>query len=86
MIVYAVFFIWYLIYFLSIKNCDLDEMSSFEKIIQKISINFFDFALFRIIPIYAFDLFSREIMKLCAKEVLGSYIDYITLFLALFFL
>ena len=86
MIVYAVFFIWYLIYFLSIKNCDLDEISSFEKIIQKISINFFDFVLFRIIPIYAFDLFSREIMKLCAKVVLGSYIDYITLFLALFFL
>ena len=86
MIVYAVFFIWYLIYFLSITNCDLDEISPLEKIIQKISINCFDFVLFRIIPIYAFDLFSREIMKLCAKEVLGSYIDYITLFLALFFL
>ena len=86
MIIYAVFFIWYLIYFLSIKNCDLDAISSFEKIIQKISINCFDFILFRIIPIYAFDLFSREIMKLCAKEVLGSYIDYITLFLALSFL
>ena len=86
MIVYAVFFIWYLIYFLSITNCDLDEISPLEKIIQKISINCFDFVLFRIIPIYAFDLFSREIMKLCAKEVLGSYIDYVTLFLALFFL
>ena len=86
MIIYAIFFIWYLIYFLSITNCDLDEISPFETIVQKISINFFDFVLFRIIPIYAFDLFSREIMQLCAKELLGSYIDYIILFLALFFL
>ena len=47
----------------------------------------FDFVLFRIIPIYAFDLFSREIMKICSKEILSnSYIDYIILFFALFFL
>ena len=86
-LVYAVLFIWYLAYFLSIRNCDLDEMTRFNKIIQKISINFFDFVLFRIIPIYAFDLFSREIMRICSKEAVnGSYIDYIILFLALLFL
>ena len=85
-IIYAVIFIWYLTYFLSIRNCDLDEISAFEKIIQKISINVFDYILFRIIPIYAFDLFSREIMKICSKETLSSYIGYVILFLALFFL
>ena len=84
-IIYAVLFIWYLIYFLSIRNCDLDSMTKFNKIIQKISINFFDFVLFRIIPIYAFDLFSREIMKVCSEET-NSYIDYIILFFALLFL
>ena len=86
-VIYAVIFFWYLIYFLSIRNCDLDEITAFDKIIQKISINAFDFVLFRIIPIYAFDLFSREIMKICSKEILSnSYIDYIILFFALFFL
>ena len=86
MIIYGVIFIWFLIYFLSIRNCDLDSITSFEKIIQKISINVFDFILFRILPIYGFDLFSREIMRICAKESLDSYLDYIILLLALFFL
>ena len=86
MIIYGVIFIWFLIYFLSIRNCDLDSITSFEKIIQKISINIFDFILFRIFPIYGFDLFSREIMRICSKETLESYLDYIILFLALFFL
>ena len=72
-LVYAVLFIWYLAYFLSIRNCDLDEMTRFNKIIQKISINFFDFVLFRIIPIYAFDLFSREIMRICSKEACNKF-------------
>ena len=86
-IIYAAFFIWYLVYFLSIRNCDLDAMTNFNKLIQKISINFFDFVLFRIIPIYAFDLFSREIMKICSKEIANdSYLDYIILFLSLLFL
>ena len=50
-IVYAILFIWFLAYFLSIRNGDLDAMSAFNKIIQKISINVFDFILYRIIPI-----------------------------------
>ena len=37
-IVYAVLFVWFLIYFLSIRNGDLDAMPTFSKIIQKISI------------------------------------------------
>ena len=83
-IIYAAFFIWYLIYFLSIRNCDLDSLTAVNKIIQKLSINAFDFILFRIIPIYAFDIFSREIMKVCSKEITGdSYKDYIILFIAL---
>ena len=86
-IIYAVLFIWYLGYFLSIKNCDLDSLSKFNVIIQKISINFFDFVLFRIIPIYCFDLFSREIMKICSKKDFdGGYIDFVILFVALLFL
>ena len=81
-IVYAVVFIWFLIYFLSIRNGDLDSMPTFQKIIQKISINIFDFILYRILPIYAFDLLSREIMKSCLSEK-ADFVEYITLFIAL---
>ena len=66
-IVYAILFILFLIYFLTIRNGDLDAMSALNKIIQKVSINIFDFLLYRVIPIYAFDLFGREIMKACLK-------------------
>ena len=84
LIVYAVIFIWFLVYFLSIRNGDLDAMPTFNKIIQKISINVFDFILYRILPIYAFDILSREIMKSCLSENVG-YLEYITLFIALAF-
>ena len=83
-IIYAVFFIWFLIYFLSIRNGDLDEMPTFHKILQKISINVFDFILFRIMPIYGFDLLGREIMKSGLKEN-ADYTEYIILFVALGF-
>ena len=84
-IVYAVLFIWFLIYFLSIRNGDLDAMPTFSKIIQKISINIFDFILYRIIPIYAFDLLSREVMKAWLNEK-ADYVEYIRLFIALIIL
>ena len=84
-IVYAVLFIWFLIYFLSIRNGDLDAMPTFSKIIQKISINIFDFVLYRIIPIYAFDLLSREVMKAWLNEK-ADYVEYIRLFIALIIL
>ena len=82
-IIYAIIFIWFLIYFLTIRNGDLDSMSPLNKIIQKISINVFDLILYRIIPIYAFDLIGREIMKSCLKENAESS-EYITLFISLF--
>ena len=84
LIIYLVLFIWFLIYFLSIRNGDLDEMPTFNKIIQKVSINVFDFILYRIIPIYAFDLLAREIMKACLKENVDIE-EYIRLFIALGF-
>ena len=52
-----------MIYFLTIRNGDLDAMSALNKFIQQLSINIFDFLLYRVIPIYAFDLFGREIMN-----------------------
>ena len=83
-IVYAVINIWYFTYFLSITNCNLDLMGPIEKFIQNVSINFFDFVLFRILPIYGFDLFSREIMKACSKGLNDfNYLDLIILFIAL---
>ncbi len=83
-IVYAVINIWYFTYFLSITNCNLDLMGPIEKFIQNVSINFFDFVLFRILPIYGFDLFSREIMKACSKRLNDfNYLDLIILFIAL---
>ena len=83
-IVYAVLFIWFLIYFLSIRNGDLDAMPTFNKIIQQISINVFDFVLYRILPIDAFDLLGREIMKASLKAS-ADFAEYITLFIALGF-
>ena len=86
-IIYAVLAIWYFSYFLLISNCNLDELNSFETFIQKVSINIFDYILYRILPIYAFDLFSREIMKACAKPTTDyTVIDLVILFFALFIL
>ena len=80
--VYAIVNIWFFTYFFSITNCNLDLMGPIEKFIQNVSINFFDFVLFRILPIYGFDLFSREIMKACSKDDF-TYLDLIILFVAL---
>jgi len=67
-IIYGALSIWFFSYFLLISNCNLDELNSFQTLIQKISINIFDYIFYRILPIYGFDLFSREIMKICAKD------------------
>ena len=84
-IIYAALALWFFIYFFTINNCNLDLMGPFEKFIQDISINFFDFVLFRILPIYGFDIFSREIMKACSKGFDDfNYLDLIILFVALF--
>ena len=86
-VIYAVLAIWYFSYFFLISNCNLDELNSFQTFIQKVSINIFDYILYRILPIYCFDVFSREIMKACAKAT-NEYtaIDLISLFVALFIL
>ena len=81
-IIYAIIFIWFLIYFLTIRNGDLDAMPAFNKLIQKISINTFDFVLYRILPLYGFDLLGREIMKSWLKDS-ADYKEYITLFIGL---
>ena len=83
-IIYAILFIWFMVYFLTIRNGDLDDMSTCNRIIQKISINVFDFILYRIIPMYAFDLLGREIMKSWLKDS-ADYVDYIKLFIGLAF-
>ena len=83
--IYAAIAIWFFVYFISIRNCSLDLMGPIEKFIQKVSINFFDFVFFRILPLYGFDLFSREIMKVCSKGLNDyTYVDLIILFIALF--
>ena len=85
--IYAVLAIWFFSYFLLIANCSLDEFNTFQTFFQKLSINIFDYILYRILPIYGFDLFSREIMKACAKPTSEyTIIDLIILFLALFIL
>ena len=87
MIIYAALVIWYFSYFLLISNCNLDELNPIQTIIQKISINIFDYILFRILPIYGFDIFSREIMKICSKAVSDyTIIDLLILLLSLFIL
>ena len=86
-IIYLVLAIWYFSYFLLISNCNLDELNGVQKFIQKVSINIFDYILYRILPIYSFDIFSREIMKKCAKATSDyTAIDLVILFIALFFL
>jgi hypothetical protein len=86
-LVYAALALWFFIYFTTIRNCNLDLMSSIEQLIQKISINFFDFVFFRILPLYGFDIFCREIIKICSKGLDEySYINLVILFAALFIL
>ena len=84
-IVYGILAIWYFSYFLLISNCNLDEMNPVESLIQKISINVFDYILFRILPIYGFDVFSREIMRICSKPTSEyTLVDLIKLIISLF--
>ena len=86
-LVYAILIIWYFLYFLLISNGNLSELNTVQTIIQKISINIFDYILYRILPIYGFDVFSREIMKACAKATSEyTIIDLVILFFALFIL
>ena len=86
-LIYAALAIWFFIYFTSIRNCNLDLMSPIERFIQKISINFFDFVFFRILPLYGFDIFSREIMRICSKKLEEyNYLDLVILLAALFIL
>ena len=86
-IIYAALALWFFSYFLLISNCNLDDLNSLQTLIQKISINIFDYILFRVLPIYGFDLFSREIMRACSKATSDyTYIDLVVLFFALFIL
>ena len=86
-IIYAVLAIWYFLYFLLISNCNLEEFNALQTLVQKISINIFDYILFRILPIYGFDVFSREIMRVCAKATSEYTVtDLLILFAALFVL
>ena len=83
-LVYAVLAIWYFSYFLLISNGNLNELNTIQTLIQKISINIFDYILYRILPIYGFDVFSREIMKACAKPTSEyTIIDLVILFFSL---
>ena len=86
MIFYFALIIHFIIFFLSLPIKDYNIVPKLERnIYYKIVVNFYNFIFYRIFTIYAFDLFSREIMKLLfIKEY--KIIDYILLFVFFLFL
>ena len=86
MIFYFVLIIHFIIFFLSLTIKDYNTAPNLENnTYYKIVVNFYNFIFHRPLAIYAFDLFSREMMKLLfIKEY--KIADYILLFVYFFLL
>ena len=88
LIVVLIFYIIFFIFFLNQKKTEEefnDENSDYKKIFQKIFINFFDYILYRALPLYSLDICTREIIMLSVKDNYNA-IDLILLFLSTIFL
>ena len=80
MIIIAFLYIIFLIYFLqNTKQKEENEKYIFFIWIKKILINFFDYFLFRLLPFYTLDVFTREIVIIAVKSDHSS-LDIILLF------
>ena len=81
MIVIAVLYLIFLSFFLNIKEKKEErEESLYFLWFKKFLINFFDYFLFRLLPFYTLDVFTREIMFIAAKPN-HSTVDIVLLFI-----
>ena len=85
-IIYIVLIIHFIIFFLSLPKYNYYTISNInENIYYKLVSNFYDYIFHRPLSLYAFDIFSREVMKLLfIKEY--KIIEYILLFVYFFIL
>ena len=88
LLVIVFFYILFFIFFLNPKKKEeeLDNNNDdYNIIFQKIFINFFDYILFRALPLYSLDICTREIIMLSVKDNYKA-IDLVLLFLSTIFL
>ena len=87
LIIIASLYILFLLFFLNIKkkNDDNNNINIYILWIKKISINFFDYILFRLLSIYSLDVFIREIIIISSNDN-NLTIDILLLFIFIAFL
>ena len=84
---YLLLMIHFIVFYFSMPKNDFHIISNIKyNIYYKIVVNFYDFIFYRPLAIYGFDIFSREIMKLLLFIKEYNLIDYILLFIYVFFL
>ena len=87
-VIILILYILFFVFFFKPTNIDKDPEDTNEEyifIFQKIFINFFDYILFRVLPLYSLDICTREIIMLSVKEDYKA-IDLVLLFIASIFL
>ena len=81
MIIIAFLYLVFLLYFLQKRTKKDENEENFYFIwLKRVLINFFDYFLFRLLPFYTLDVFTREIMIIAVKEN-HSTLDIILLFI-----
>ena len=88
LIIILFFYIIFFIYFMHQKKTEdefYEENEEYKNIFRKIFINFFDYILYRALPLYSLDICTREIIMLSVKEDYNA-VDLIILFLSTIFL
>ena len=84
---YILLMIHFIIFYFSMPKNDFHIISNIQyNIYYKIVVNFYDYIFHRPLAIYGFDIFSREIMKLLLFIKDYNIIEYILLFIYVFFL
>ena len=88
LIIILVFYILFFVYFFNQKKTEdelYEETGDYKILMRKIYINFFDYILYRALPLYSLDICTREIIMLSVKKDYNA-IDLILLFLSTIFL
>ena len=88
LIIIVLLYILFFIFFLNINNKSQDteqKKNIYKDWFEKLVINFFDYFLYRLLPFYTLDVYTREILYLCAKDS-HTTVDIIILFICLIFL
>ena len=89
LVIIAGLYVLFFIFFLNINKEDSSGNENNQNIytiyLEIFVINFFDYFLYRLLPFYTLDVYSREVVLLCSKSS-HSTIDIIVIFICLAFL